>query len=190
MIIKRCKNNMRNKKYNKYNNNLLYLLYILMVRQLPDTISGIDEEIRQNRTSMGVLQGDIARYERIMSRLSTENVFNGNAQYLTHNDNINNDSDFELNDSPYFGRIRNQNYYSDKIADANARILSIQERLDRLFRRLDAMLLNQRSPHPDQRLPNRPGGSGSGKKKSKRKRSKSKSKTRKVKKGKGKTFKK
>ena len=94
MIIKRCKNNMRNKKYNKYNNNLLYLLYILMVRQLPDTISGIDEEIRQNRTSMGVLQGDIARYERIMSRLSTENVFNGNAQYLTHNDNINNNSDF------------------------------------------------------------------------------------------------
>jgi hypothetical protein len=170
--------------------NYYYIEYILMERQLPDTISGINAEIYRDRTLIGVLQNDIARYERIISRLATENVFNGNAQYLTHNDNINNGSDFELNDSPYFGRIRNQNYYSDKIADANARILSHQERLERLIRHLDAMRLNQGSPHPDQRLPNRLGGSGSGKKKSKRKRSKSKSKTRKVKKGKGKTFKK
>ena len=65
-----------------------------MERQLPDTISGINAEIRQNRNVITNAQEDIARYERIISRLATENVFNGNAQYLTHNDNINNGSDF------------------------------------------------------------------------------------------------
>ena len=170
-----------------------------MERQLPDTISGINEEIHRNRTLIGILQDDIARYGRIISRLATENARVHNANNLPANGNVNNtrsDYDSESNGSPSpylvrnLVRSRNQNYYSDKIEDANVRILSYQERLDRLIRHLDAMRLNQGSPHPDQWLPNRLGGSGSGKKKSKRKRSKSKSKKRKVKKGKGKTFKK
>ena len=172
-----------------------------MERQLPDTISGINEEIHRNRTLIGILQDDIARYGRIISRLATENASVHNANNLPPNGNVNatrsdydSDSNGSPSPSPYLvrnlARSRNQNYYSDKIEHANARILSFQERLERLIRHLDAMRLNQGSPHPDQWLPNRLGGSGSGKKKSKRKRSKSKSKTRKVKKGKGKTFKK
>ena len=172
-----------------------------MERQLPDTISGINEEIYRDRTLIDVLQDDIARYERIISRLATENAIVNNANSLPPNDNVpnNNRSDYDSDPngspSPYLvrnlARSRNQNYYSDKIEQANkrieranARILSCQARLERLIIHLDAM--RQGSPHPDPWSPNRIGGSGSGKKKSKRKRSKSKSKTRKVKKGKGK----
>ncbi len=184
-----------------------------MERQLPDTISGINLEIYRNRALIDFLQQDIARYKRIISRLATENARVNNANSLPANDNNVNatrsdyDSDSNGSPSPYLvrnlARPRNQNYYSDKIEQANARILSCRERNEILIRHLDAMRLNQGSPHPDQDrwLPNRLGGSGSGKKKSKRKRSKSKSKTRKVKKekvkhsrkvkkGKGKTFKK